>query len=360
MDSRLICGTWADANMRAYTYGYPGAAEVDLAARLAGTLGMPHKYVPLQGDFFSDYHAPLFERHGITEWFHQALMPPMLDDGIELALDGLLGDIVLGGTTLKRRSHGRWREALGLPPKQDRRQLSDEEMADYIFSQHGVPDQAYRPLTADATEALQASRDAMRADLTAEVKKARALRETPEQIFTEVLFRSRFRRYVSLQGALCRPFIEPIYPFLDRDIVCLRGRIPPEWQANKRLYINMYSRFLENVRAAPGLYSLLPFSVPEQVHYFGRVYRYGMEQLGLKLSYLSSGRLNLWPANGVQWARWMAFDKEFQQGTRNFMAPSKAFDAARFDTQVVEIASGGAQPAGTRWMLTASYCGHFR
>jgi asparagine synthetase B (glutamine-hydrolysing) len=360
MDSRLICGTWDDPNVRAYTYGYSGAAEVRLAAQLAAALGMPHRFVPLHGDFFTRYHAPLFARHGITEWFHQALMPPMIGDGIELALDGLLGDIVLGGTTLKRRSHGQWREALGLPPRHDARQLSDEEMADYIFAQHGVPDHAYRPLTADSVQRLESCRPAVRADLAAEVKKARALRETPEQIFTEVLYRSRFRRYVSLQGALCRPAIEPLYPFLDRDIVCLRGRIPPEWQANKRLYIDMYSRFLPKIRAVPGLYSLLPFTFPERAHYLGRVYRYGMEQLGLSLSYLTAGKWNLWPANGVQWARWMAFDRPFREGTREFMRPSSAFDNARFDTQAEEIAAGRAKPAGTRWMLTASYCGHFR
>jgi asparagine synthetase B (glutamine-hydrolysing) len=357
MDSRLICGSWPDSAVHAYTFGYPNSAEVKISGRLSRALGMRHTMVPIEGDFFSRLHAPLFALHGLTEFFHQALVPAMQHDGVEFALDGLAGDVLLGGLTL-RRSHTQLRQALGMNPKHETMPSTDDEIAGYILRQIRVPDRHYRPLTREALEPLDKIWNDIHADMVAEVSKIRATAETFEQIYTGIMFRNRTRRYISLQGTLCRPQVESLYPFLDRDFLRLEGLIPPEWVANKRLYIDMYSRFLPKIRSIPTLLSLLPFTVPGPVHYAGRIVRYGLEQVGLHLSYRTGGRINLWAANGMQWARWMAFDEAFRNGARSFMRRSRAFDDQAFEDATRYI-SRGPTLSGTRFMLTSSYCGYF-
>lgn len=357
MDSRLICATWPGEQMATYTFGFPGSAEVRIAGRLADALGMRNTFLPIEGDFFTRLHVPFFGLHGITEFFHQAALPAMKRDGVELALDGLAGDVLFGGLTLKRSQY-KVRQALGLKPRFKQAPTSDEDIADDILRQIRVPDRDYRPLSADAALALENAWEAIRADMGHEVRKARARGETYDQIYTEVLFRNRTRRYISLQGTMCRPDVETLYPFLDRDLQRLRGRIPPDWVANKQLYLKLYSQQLPRIRSVPSLFSLLPFAVPVPLHHAGRIVRYGLEQAGLELDYRTGGRFGLWPANGVQWGRWLAFNDSFREGARRFMHQSPAFDAQEFARATADIARGPKMSA-TRFMLTASYCGHY-
>lgn len=358
MDSRLICGTWPDDAVRTYTYGYPGSAEVRIARRLAQSLGMPHTFIPIEGDFFTRLHAPLFQLHGITEFFHQAALPAMLNDGVQVVLDGLAGDVVLGGLTLKP-AVARWRQALGLAPGAQEVPVSDEAMAEYIFRHIRVADEHYRPLVVEAQRELRSAWDDILQDLVLEVRQAKSGFRSFAQIYGDVILRNRTRRYISLQGTLCRPQVEAVYPFMDRDFLALRGAIPVEWAANKRLYIEVYSRHLPAIRRVPSLFSLMPFTAPQAMHYPGRVVRYGAEQAGLKISYGTRNRAHPWAANGVQWARWLAFNEAFRDGAHRFMRPSTVFDESAFERDTRDLARGPNLSA-TRFMLTASYCGHFR
>jgi hypothetical protein len=236
---------------------------------------------------------------------------------------------------------------------------SDEAIADYILRQIRVGDGSYRPLTRSAGMQLEAAWDSVRSDMAKEVQQARQGAKSFEQLYTEVMFRNRTRRYISLQGTLCRPRVETLYPFLDRDFLSLRGRIPVEWISGKRLYVEIFSHFLPAIRSVPGLMSLLPFTASPPLHHAGRLVRYGRERAGLHLSHWTQGRINPWAANGVQWARWLAFNDAFREGARAFMSPSAAFDEAAW-RQCVGPAVRNMRLTGTRFMLTASYCGYFR
>lgn len=358
MDSRLIGGAWPDNAAHAYTYGYPRAAEVRFARQLALALGMQHTFIPLQGDFFTQLHAPLFPLHGITEFFPQAALPSMQQDGVRIVLDGLAGDGVVGGLW-SRHGQPKWRQALGLPTPDQEGLPSDEAMAEYIFGSVRLSDAHYRPVSAEAHRALKAAAGDILHDLVQEVRRAKAKFTTFDDVYAEVIFRNRTRRYVSLQGTLCRPYAETLYPFLDRDMLALRGALRLEWVANKRLYVEIYTHHMPAIRSVPGVFSLLPFTVPAALHFPGRVVRYGIEQVGLKLSYGTRHRVHPWAANSMQWVRWLAGNDAFREGARSFMRDSTVFDDAAFRRDTREVGSGPRFSA-TRFMVTASYCGHFR
>lgn len=361
MDSRLILATWPDSHVRTYTHGFAGSAEMRLAGQLASALGMPHTRVPIEGDFFTRLQLPLFEDYGLAEFFHRASLERQRADGVQLVLDGLAGDVVLGGLALKRGT-SLVRQALGIAPPQRRVDESDEEVAQQILPRIRVPDAQYRPITAEAVRQLESCWAAIRADIMEEVRQVRRQAQggTPDAhtLHAHVLFRNRTRRYISLQGTSCRPDVETLYPFLDRDVLCWLGRIPAEWAANKRLYVEIYRHFLPAVRNTPGLFSLLPYSLPRPVHYAGRMVRYGLERAGMRLSLASGGRLNWWAADSIQWRRWIAFGGELRAALREFMRPASVFDVAAFDRSYAR--SGAPAISGTRLMLTATYCGYFR
>jgi asparagine synthetase B (glutamine-hydrolysing) len=361
MDSRLILATWPDSRVRAYTHGFAGSAEMRLAGQLAAALGMPHTSVPIQGDFFTRLQLPLFEDYGLAEFFHRASLERQRADGVQLVLDGLAGDMVLGGLAMKRGT-SLVRQALGIAPPAQRVRASDDEVAQQILPRMRVPDVQYRPVTADAVRQLESCWAAIRADMAEEVRQAR--RHAPggnadaHALHAHIIFRNRTRRYISLQGTSCRPDVETLYPFLDRDVLCWLGRIPPDWAANKRLYLEIYRHFLPAVRNVPGLFSLLPYSLPRPVHYAGRVVRYGLERAGMRLSLATGGRLNGWAADSIQWRRWIAFDRELHAALREFMRAAQIFDAVAFDRSY--DASAAPAVSGTRLMLTTTYCGYFR
>jgi asparagine synthetase B (glutamine-hydrolysing) len=358
MDSRFICAAWPDRGLRTYTFGYPGSREVVVAKRLSDALGTRHTCVPLQGDFFSTLHPPIFGRHGIIEWFHQALVPAMQRDGVELVLDGLAGDVVIGGLTLKR-SQSRWRQALGLAPDMRDLPSSPEGIAQYLVDLNKVGDGGYRPLTRDALEAVNTQWDEILADMAAEVERASRIAAAPEQVCAEVIFSNRTRRHISLQGTVCRPDVETVYPLLDRRFLALMGRFPPEWVASKRLYVELYSRHYPHIRHVPSTYSLLPFTVAPSWHLAGRVVRYALERLGTTVSFRSAGRFNPWVSDGIQWHRWLAFEPTLQRAVSAYLRPSPVFDETLYEHALATLRRGPSF-SGTRFMLTASYCSYFR
>ena len=358
MDSRFIGAAWPGRGLRSYTFGHPDSQELAVAGRLAAALGTAHTPVPLHGDFFGTLHAPLFARQGIVEWFHQALVPAMQRDGVDLVLDGLAGDVIVGGLTLKRLQ-SRWRQALGLPP--DVRQLpsGSDGIARYLVESVKVPDAGYRPLTHEALAAVNAHWDDIRHDMVGEVKRVERAGTTLEQVCSQVIFNNRTRRHISLQGSVCRPEVETLYPFLDRRFLALLGAFPTRWVASKRLYLELYARHYAQVRKVPSTHSMLPFSAAPPLHLGGRVLRYGLERAGGWVMQRTGGRRHPWLSDGVPWRRWLAFDPALQDGARAWLQPSTVFDAQAHERALAQLRRRPAF-SGTRFMYTASYCAYFR
>jgi asparagine synthetase B (glutamine-hydrolysing) len=359
MDSRMICGTWPDSNAHTYTYGDRRSSEVQLARQLALALGMTHTFVPLEGDFFTQLHASVFPLHGVTEFFHHAALPAMQRDGVTVALDGIAGGGVIGGQWSKH-GQSKWRQALGLSePEQAETSLSDEAIAQYVFEHVKLSDAHYRPIRPDAHRDLTSVWPDIMHDIVAEVRQSRASFTTFDDIYTDLTFRNRTRRYISLQGVFYRPYVESLYPFLDCDVLAMRGAVRPEWLANKRLYVEIFTRHMPAIRAVPGVFSLLPFTIPQSLHFPGRAVRYGVEQIGLKISYGTRNRVHPWASNAVQWARWLAFNGAFREGARSFMRDSKVYDDGAFVRDTRDVAAGPRFSA-TRFLATAAYCGHYK
>jgi len=359
MDSRLVAGCWPEAQLPAFTFTAPGAMEFGVTRRLARALQMPLSVSAIEGDFFSRLHAPIFPKYAITEFFHQALIEPMIAEGIDCALDGLGGDVLFGGLALKRKGSARaaLRNALGMAGPSPDAAVSDDQAAEVIFSQIRVSDAQLRVLTEEAQREIEACRADVLQDIAGEY--ARCEPGAPfERRYRVFAMRNRMRRYIALQGAVCRPEVETLYPFLDRDVQAMAERIGSAQAAGKRFYRTLYRRNLPRIAGVPFVDSLLPPAAPNAAHVLGRILRYGMETAGYRASLAMKRDLPVWRVNSVQWPRWIVFDRPFAEGLGRFMRGSTAFSQARFAATLEQLRRGKT-PSGTRMMLTASYLGTF-
>lgn len=357
MDSRLIAGCWQDPNLRAFTYTAPHAIECGITQRLARALAIPLDVITIEGDFFSTLHAPIFPKHAVAEFFHQALTPRMQESGIDCALDGIAGDVLFGGLALKRKGGlgATLRNVFGIADSAPGMGVSNDAAAEIIFNQIRVPDATLPALRDDALQAI----DALKADALADIA-----REFPncapgqpfDRRYIRFAIRNRMRRDVALQGAICRPEVETLYPFLDRDVQAVAARISSAQAAGKRFYRRLYREQLPRIAGVPLDDSLLPAGAPNAVHVFARILRYGLETASYRASLACGRNFAFGRVNAVQWPRWIAFDRDFIAGVRRFMEGSEAFDGERFDAAIDQVRRG-APLSGTRIMLTASFLG---
>ena len=357
MDSRLIAGCWPEPGLRGFTFAAPGSVEGKLTGRLAKALAMPLEVIPISGDFFTRMHAPIFAKYAITEYFHQAMIAPMARAGIDCALDGLAGDVLFGGLALKRKGGMRaaLRNALGRAGPSLPADASSQAAAEMIFSQIRVSD-ANLPVLHDAAQReIEAQRPEVLADIAQEYESCDP-GEAFDRRYIRFAIRNRMRRHVALQGAICRPDVETLYPFLDRDVQAMAGRIDTAEIAGKQFYRRLYRENLPRIAGVPFVDSLLPPSAPNPWHVLGRIMRYGMETIGYRASLKLQRDLPYWRINCVQWPRWIAFDRDFIAGIQRFMAQSPAFDNGRFEAAIDRVRRGAAL-TGTRMMLTASFLG---
>lgn len=355
MDSRLIAGSWPEPGLAAFSFGVPRAIECTVAGRLAEALKLPLTRVIVEGDFFSRFQAPHFTKHGIAEFFHQSLVDVFAEAQIDFALDGLAGDVQFGGLALKRR--GGWRaglrNALGREtPMPD--QIGDAEAAERIFSQICVPDFGLDVIDPALRQEIEAQKPHVLDDLAQDY--ARCAGNGFSARYVRFAMRNRMRRFVALQGTMCRPTVETLYPFLDRDLQTMVSRVAGVATAGKRFYRLLYRNNLRQISRVPFVDSLLPPGAPHPAHVLGRIVRYGMETSGYRLSLALGRDVPLWRVSAVQWARWIAFNRPFAEGVRGFMSRSKAFDAAAFDRTLRQVRNP-TPLTGTRIMLTASCLG---
>lgn len=357
MDSRLIAGSWQDPGLHAFTYTAPDTIECGITRRLARALAIPLDVVTVDGDFFSTLHAPLFRKHAIAEFFHQALTPQMRAAGIDCALDGIAGDVLFGGLALKRKGGlgATLRNILGMAGPSLGTDVSDAAAAEIVFGQIRVPDATLPALRPDALQAIEALKPDALHDIACEFPNCEP--GLPfDRRYIRFAIRNRMRRDVALQGALCRPEVETVYPFLDRDVQAVAARISSAQAAGKRFYRRLYREQLPRIAGVPLDDSLLPPRVPNGVHVLARILRYGLETTSFRASLACKRNFRLGRVNAVQWPRWIAFDRDFIAGIRGFMQDSPAFDPARFDA-AIEAVRRGAPLGGTRIMLTASFLG---
>lgn len=234
LDSRLLAATAAElgAPLETFTFGQRIASgaeppDVMIARQVAGSLGAPWRFLELKDGWVAD-HAELTCQltDGHLDVLHSAGVSFGGDfQGDLLRLDGLAGDIVLGGSALlppafretspKARTQRLWRTRSAIDSAQWRRLL--------------LPD-AQRELAKHARAALQQSL----ADATTGLDPA-----DPRWLDFWVL-RNRIRRFTTNGALLWRPLAESAFPFFAPEFFDRVLALHPRHRLNAQLQAHFF------------------------------------------------------------------------------------------------------------------------
>ncbi len=229
LDSRLLAATAAElgASLATFTFGQRlesggDPPDVTIARQVATTLGVPWRFLELKDGWVSD-HADLACQltDGHLNVLHSAGVS-FGDDfqGSLLRLDGLAGDIVLGGSALLPPV---FRETS--PADRLRRLWRARSAIDTAAWRELLLPDAHRDLTARARAALQQSLS----DVTAE------LEPTDPRWLDFWILRNRIRRFTTNGALLWRPVAESAFPFFAVDFLDRLLALHPRHRVDARL-----------------------------------------------------------------------------------------------------------------------------
>jgi len=358
MDSRMIAACWQHGPMRSYTWGDKGSAEMRIAALLAESLGFHHTEIPVCGDFFGAIHPELFMKYGVMDFVNGLGIPFMLNDDCNVIFNGHMSDVLFAGNHLKRCDTvaDNIRYALGMRFSHRPAPASNDAIADAFFRSVRLEDDYLPIIPINVKQELVACRESILHDVVKEIQRVRNEDDSLDTILETLKINNRTRRYIVLMDMLYRPLIQPCSPFVDNDLVDYSRRIRSANKANKKLYIKVYTEQLSHLRSVPPIMSLLPYSVPQKLHYYGRIVRHLREVLAEKVIRASRGRIQPRTMDAFQWPKWLASNAEFREGITEYLEDSTTVDKDALSEFMQSASRYRAWPVGTRLMSTVSYC----
>lgn len=243
LDSRLILGLCrAPDRAPSMTWGSAGCRDLLYAAEFAARVGSPHR------EFLFDPGAfpPHWERgvaataggFGVRDMYILPFVGALASAG-DVALNGLAGDVLLGGNFLRRS----WLRAERL-----------EDLAGEAWRWRVSADEE------DLTGGLVGDRDGgpsgARDRWTASILRAGEGR--PIEVLVDWLYENRIFRFTNGGTLLLRTELESYAPFFDRDLVDYLVRSPVDLRLKHRLYLNVLNRSCPAAGAVPWQRTALP------------------------------------------------------------------------------------------------------
>jgi asparagine synthase (glutamine-hydrolysing) len=226
LDSRLILGLCRHPErVPSVTWGDSGCRDLEYAEAFAARIGSPHQSLPFEPDAFVARWTDGVEATGgcfpVRDMF---ILPfaPGLAGRADVALNGLAGDVFLGGNFLKNS----W--------------MQNGSLA-------SLAGEAWR-------WRVSAEDEEMTASLTRDTVKPGDARESwirsitghgegrPIEVLVDWLLENRIFRFTNCGSMLLRTAIESYSPFFDRDVVDFLVRVPLEYRMKHRLYLQVLAK----------------------------------------------------------------------------------------------------------------------
>jgi hypothetical protein len=270
-DSRWILAAWPkERNPVCYTYGDPESLEVPLARAVSELRGSRWVHVWSRGDDVAPHIDGMFNTNGLIV-FPDRYMAAMriAREGHAGALDGLLGDIYLGGGYCSYVAG-----YAGLVPKV--MQHATVYIEQYI-SKVGLGrfiSALYRDLKAkdhthpltdyvrtEFVDFLESHEPAVLADIKSELEKHMPENDSLAELRRNFMLANRSAHAIIQQGVMCRPFVHMYYPFAaDLRFLGLQNKVSPRQAAFHRPIIRVFRKYFPDYGRIVYGATLLPFT----------------------------------------------------------------------------------------------------
>jgi asparagine synthase (glutamine-hydrolysing) len=249
LDSRCIVAASAKVGVpvETFTWGIKSSADRHFARRVAAKFGTIHHdcdYEYCNFEKCSDVVATFLE--GTVNVFdaHMLAHLHIIDGKVDLILNGYAGDLILGGSYLRRK----WMQ-----------DIPDNVLGTMVFESRisALPE-------AELHEAMPVSRAQRPSELYHQLlSDLRPLRvaDRIDRFFLE----NRVRRHTSVGTVVLRSVVESAACFFDYDLVDLTTGIPAVLRREHRVYLEMMKQCFPEALKVPWQRTFLPPNVPEWI-----------------------------------------------------------------------------------------------
>ncbi len=287
LDSRLVLAAWPrEAPLPCYSYGPADLADVVVAARLAEVRGSSFCRVALPGDAVAEAFDDMALFGGAPLYPNRYLAARHLrGDGFGAAVDGLMGDLLMGGTSFIYQDRfsrvGRYLKSIHRFVDGSVRRIGLDALTEIILDSHTDPTAgawAARHLAPEVAARLTAATTEIRQDIWSELGRLAPDQDSAALLLRRFRMRSRSANYTRQQGVFTRRFVHVYYPF-PADVPLLEAffRVEPRVTAFHRNQIRLFRRRYPAYAEVPYAASLLPVKRDSLVHLWGpRLRRRGL------------------------------------------------------------------------------------
>lgn len=349
MDSRLILSAWpSEEAPPCYSYGDGDAMEVSIARSIADRAGAPFRYAQPHGDRIAEDLDAIFTASGFIVFPERfAAGRRMAQEGRTGVLDGLVGDVYLGGTYYSADG------ALGPGARLARFLLRYLDRPVREVGWDRITETLFRQTRRDHFEGLE---HLVREDVAArwrgacddiehaifqEAQRYAAPGSSLAYLWRDYQMMTRGMHQIAQQGVVMRHFVQVCYPFVaDRSFLDLVARIPPERAAHRRLYLRLYREEFPAFADLPYADSMLPLHAAPFRHKVSSA----LLGRGIRIPGLT-GHVDGRPRSGTynSWDGWLRESGALRETLRERLAAGPLADMERVDGTLGRI-EAGAEP----------------
>lgn len=263
LDSRALLALCPDhAGTPSFTFGTPGCRDLVFGRQIAQRLGSPHTALEVDPAYLADYlDLGVWLTEGQLGATHFHILPHVTAFAREcdVVLDGLGGDVILGGKYVKDA----WLNA-------DDPSTAARAIWTWLVGAHDrySSTDGLAPLDPEVLE--QSRREVL--DLYRHSPGAR-----PADKAMAFLLENRTRRFIGCGPQLLRWRVECHQPFFDVDLVSAIAALPHLWRKRSRLLVDVIRRFAPRAASARWQHTNLPVSAPYWVSWTSMLVHRAME-----------------------------------------------------------------------------------
>ncbi len=358
MDSRLITASMpAGSEPACYTYGDPDAHEIRIARRIAETRGSRWIHTWQHGDEVADAMDSIFQESGVIMWPDRRFAAEKIAaDGYAGVLDGLCGDVMLGGSYYGHDkyfgSNKRVKRLFAVPHDVKYSDIATDRIAEAIFSdilQVNDPGSLNGMLNDEAVKTILDEKVNIMQDIYECIQASRPVEDSMAMLWRNFLLATRAAHYTNQQGVVCKKFINVYYPFTnDREFARTAMSIRPEDSMYRRYYLRLYRRCYPRYADIPYGDTLIPIRRPALNHKLSKI----LISKNLSIPMLTgSPRGKVRDPNG--WSIWLEESGKLREYVRSCLASAGLLDETRADGYFKEIASGKTRGGGKLFHLAS-------
>ncbi|HEU5192044.1 MAG TPA: asparagine synthase-related protein [Methylomirabilota bacterium] len=349
MDSRLILAAWPDAaRLPCYSYGPREFADVMLARQVASVRGASFTHVPLPGSQVSASIDEMLRLSGPPAFPSRYLAARRIgQDGLDTALDGYAGDVLLGGSFydvgrfLSRPE--RWMQLANRLGDRRVREVGFEALVEELYESlvdRGAADWLARHADGDVVRLLTAQRPTILQDIWTVLREMAPPDGSVAVAVRDFKLMQKALHSTINQGVLCRRFVRVAYPlFCDNALLRATWTIAPRYTAFRQLYVRLFRKHFPAYAAIPYAESLLPLRRSPLAHRWAKSFRsYGI-RFPLKTRAVIEERYDEWNA-------WLRESAALRGRAIGLLADLGLSGPAKLQAAIEPIGSGEAKGSG--------------